>query len=161
MVFLFKLIVINPYWDLVQLKYTIKSGFVNRFFEIFRKNYKKSDTPFVLVWPIFFCEGLFRKPLCVAAFAAEGFGGAAAGEAVVDGFGAGGGEDIVKLRDEKIAEGEGIVIEGFAEAIASKCEVTAKSASGESIELDLNFTERQRAILLSGGLLNYTKKNSN
>ena len=32
--------------------------------------------------PIFFCEGLFRKPLCVAAFAAEGFGGAAAGEFV-------------------------------------------------------------------------------
>ena len=62
---------------------------------------------------------------------------------------------------EKIAEGEGISIEGFAEAIASKCEVTLRSASGESIELELNFTERQRAILLSGGLLNYTKKNSN
>ena len=59
-----------------------------------------------MMCPLFILERSPRKPLRVAAFAAEGFGGSAAGEAVVDCFGAGGGEDLVKVGSEKISEGE-------------------------------------------------------
>ena len=61
---------------------------------------------------------------------------------------------------ELIAEGEDISIPDFKEAIASKSSVSLK-ANGKEINLVLSLTERQRKILLSGGLLNYTKENSN
>ena len=59
---------------------------------------------------------------------------------------------------DKIAEGDGIIIEGFKSAIEGEDGVylTVKS-SGERIPLVLTLTERQRKILLSGGMLNYTK----
>ncbi len=56
-----------------------------------------------------------------------------------------------------IAEGEAISIDGFAEAIKSASEAKIKLASGREVELVLTLTERQRGILLAGGLLNYTK----
>ena len=62
---------------------------------------------------------------------------------------------------EKISESDGIVIENFREAIrtADKAVLTDKR-SGEKVNLNLTLTERQRAILLAGGLLNYTKENN-
>ncbi len=62
---------------------------------------------------------------------------------------------------DKIAEGDEIVIEGFAEAIASKSEATLlNKKNSEKIPLVLSFSERQREILLAGGTLNYTKMKS-
>ena len=61
---------------------------------------------------------------------------------------------------EKISEGDEIFIEGFADAIRG--ENTANlvdKTNGERVALDLTLTERQRSILLAGGLLNYTKQN--
>ena len=62
---------------------------------------------------------------------------------------------------EKISESDGIVIENFREAIrtADKAVLTDKR-SGEKVNLNLTLTDRQRAILLCGGLLNYTKENN-
>ena len=59
-----------------------------------------------------------------------------------------------------ISEGESITVSDFREAIEKQSEVTLRCADGREIKLDLTLTERQRAILLSGGLLAYTKKNS-
>ena len=59
---------------------------------------------------------------------------------------------------DKIAEGDEIMIEGFSEAIksADSAYLTVKK-TGERIPLVLNFSARQREILLAGGTLNYTK----
>ena len=61
---------------------------------------------------------------------------------------------------DKISEADGILIENFSSAIASgdTVNLTLKK-SGEKIPLRLTLTERQRAILLAGGMLNYTKEN--
>ena len=62
---------------------------------------------------------------------------------------------------DKISEGDEILIEGFADAIASKNEATLViKSTGEKIPLALSFSERQREILLAGGTLNYTKMKS-
>ena len=61
---------------------------------------------------------------------------------------------------DKIAEGEKIYIEGFAEAIRSKDEAVLVTEHGEKIPLVLTLSERQREILLAGGTLNYTKAKS-
>ena len=61
---------------------------------------------------------------------------------------------------DKIAEGEKIYIEGFAEAIRSKDEAVLVTERGEKIPLVLTLSERQREILLAGGTLNYTKAKS-
>ncbi len=60
---------------------------------------------------------------------------------------------------EKIAQGDDIEIADFAASIADKDEIILKNkTSGENITLLLTATERQRKILLAGGLLNYTKE---
>ena len=62
---------------------------------------------------------------------------------------------------DKFAEGDELSIVGFADAIAKDGEVTlVDKTNGESARLILNLTERQRAILAAGGLLNYTKNNA-
>ncbi len=62
---------------------------------------------------------------------------------------------------DRIAEGEDIFIEGLAQAVAENDRVLLISrTTGARISLKLTLTERQRAILLSGGLLNYTKNHS-
>ncbi|MBQ7386571.1 MAG: aconitate hydratase, partial [Clostridia bacterium] len=59
---------------------------------------------------------------------------------------------------DKISEGDSLTIEGFADAIKCADTVTLKDeTTGESFELVLTLTERQRAILSAGGTLNYTK----
>ena len=62
---------------------------------------------------------------------------------------------------DRISEADEIVIEGFADAIrgGDNVSLTLKK-SGEKIGLKLTLTERQRAILLAGGMLNYTKENN-
>ena len=59
---------------------------------------------------------------------------------------------------EKFTQGDGIVIEGFADSIRFKERaILVNKGTGESAEVKLDFTARQREILLAGGLLNYTK----
>ena len=62
---------------------------------------------------------------------------------------------------DRISEADEIVIEGFADAIrgGDSVSLTLKK-SGDKIGLKLTLTERQRAILLAGGMLNYTKENN-
>ena len=60
-----------------------------------------------------------------------------------------------------IGEGDDILIEGFADAIASGNGATlVDKTSGKRIDLVLTLTDRQRKILLAGGTLNYTKNNA-
>ena len=62
---------------------------------------------------------------------------------------------------DKISEADSISIDGFREAIRSGDSVILTDKNnGEKIELTLTLTERQRAILLAGGMLNYTKENN-
>ena len=58
---------------------------------------------------------------------------------------------------DKISQGEVIRIDGFRFAVASSNKAYMILDNDERIELNLNLTERQREILLAGGMLNYTK----
>ncbi|MBQ3490088.1 MAG: aconitate hydratase [Clostridia bacterium] len=61
---------------------------------------------------------------------------------------------------DKLSEGCALEIAGFAEGVAKESRLILKNlTSGEEIPLCLHATERQRAILGAGGLLNYTKAN--
>ncbi|MBQ2718555.1 MAG: aconitate hydratase, partial [Clostridia bacterium] len=61
---------------------------------------------------------------------------------------------------DAIAEGETLTIPAFAEGLLSSTELRA-TVGGREITLLADFTERQRAILAAGGLLNYTKESEN
>ena len=61
---------------------------------------------------------------------------------------------------ELLCEDDVILADGFKDAIKDKNELTVTTAGGAEVTLRLDLTERQRQILLAGGLLNYTKKNS-
>ena len=62
---------------------------------------------------------------------------------------------------EKLGEGDSLEIIGFANSVATESRLILKDlTNGAEIPLCLNATERQRAILGAGGLLNYTKANS-
>ena len=62
---------------------------------------------------------------------------------------------------DKICEGDDIYIEGFREAIEkSDRAVLVNRKNSTRVELNLDFTARQREILLAGGTLNYTKQKS-
>ena len=58
---------------------------------------------------------------------------------------------------DKIKEGDDLIIEGFADAVAGSDSAYVCVNGKEKIKLNLNFSERQREILLAGGMLNYTK----
>ena len=59
---------------------------------------------------------------------------------------------------EKFAEGDQIAMEGFADGVANKEELTlVNKTTGAKAALCLALSQRQRAILLAGGRLNYTK----
>ncbi len=61
---------------------------------------------------------------------------------------------------DKISEGDALEIVGFANGVATKETLVLKDlTNGAEIPLCLNATERQRAILGAGGLLNYTRAN--
>ena len=60
---------------------------------------------------------------------------------------------------ENFAEGDALEIKDFAEAVARETEATLlNKTNGKTAKLRLDLTERQRAILLAGGRLNYTKQ---
>ena len=62
---------------------------------------------------------------------------------------------------DKVGEGDEIFIKNFANAVSfDENAVLVDKTNGCEIELVLALTERQRAILSAGGLLNYTKNNS-
>ena len=59
---------------------------------------------------------------------------------------------------DKIAEGDNIAIEGFKDGVLTADTVTlVDKTNGARVPLKLTLTERQRAILAAGGMLNYTK----
>ena len=59
---------------------------------------------------------------------------------------------------DKFNEGDALEIQGFATAVAGKDEATlVNKTNGAQAKLSLNLSQRQRAILLAGGRLNYTK----
>ena len=62
---------------------------------------------------------------------------------------------------DRLAQGDALSIEGFAQAVKGADRVTlTDKTTDEKFTLCLNLTERQRAILSTGGMLNYTKQNS-
>ena len=63
---------------------------------------------------------------------------------------------------DKFAEGDALGIKDFAKAVAGATEATLiNKNTGETATLCLQLSERQRAILLAGGRLNYTKQEKN
>ncbi len=59
---------------------------------------------------------------------------------------------------DRLAEGDSISIEGFREAVAGKdTAYLLDKTSGARVPLKLTLTDRQRAILLAGGALNFAK----
>lgn len=62
---------------------------------------------------------------------------------------------------DRLDEGDELYIEGYREAIArGDGLILVDKTKNIEVELSLALTERQRGILLSGGLLRYTKENS-
>ena len=60
---------------------------------------------------------------------------------------------------EKFAQGDGLEILDFAEAVQSgETAILKNVATGETATLKLSLSARQREILLAGGRLNYTRK---
>ncbi len=59
---------------------------------------------------------------------------------------------------DKFEEGDSIEIHGFAEAVKNKTEATlVNKTNGAEATLCLQFSDRQREMLLAGGCLHYTK----
>ena len=60
---------------------------------------------------------------------------------------------------DKISVNDELCLEGIRESIANGADVTLKNlTTGESYKLDYQLSERQRDILLAGGLLDYTRE---
>ena len=60
---------------------------------------------------------------------------------------------------DKISVNDKLCLEGIRESIANGTDVTLKNlTTGESYKLDYQLSERQRDILLAGGLLDYTRE---
>jgi len=57
---------------------------------------------------------------------------------------------------DKIAEGDALKLEGVRDAVANKADIYL-TAGDKKIKLDTKLSDRQRAIILAGGMLNYTK----
>ena len=61
---------------------------------------------------------------------------------------------------DTVSQGETLSLDGIKDAIANGGEITV-SVGDRKIALKTNLSERQRAIILAGGLLNYTRENKN
>lgn len=60
---------------------------------------------------------------------------------------------------DKISVNDELCLEGIRESIANGTDVTLKNlTTGESYKLDYQLSERQRDILIAGGLLDYTRE---
>lgn len=62
---------------------------------------------------------------------------------------------------EKIRQGEKLVLEGVRDALANGNAVLHAKVNGHTIPLEHRLTERQRQLILDGGLLNYIKIKNN
>ena len=63
---------------------------------------------------------------------------------------------------DKLCEGDELYIENFREAIRNSDKAVLVNRKNDArVELRLDFTSRQREILLAGGTLNYTKQKDN
>ena len=61
---------------------------------------------------------------------------------------------------DKIAQGDELSLEGIKSAIINSAPAVLKNlTTGESYELKYDLSDRQKDIIIAGGLLNYTKKN--
>ncbi len=60
---------------------------------------------------------------------------------------------------DNVAQGDSLEIAGIEEGMNSGSMIVFNKTSGKKIPVVCNFTQRQRAILKAGGLLNYTKEN--
>jgi aconitate hydratase len=59
---------------------------------------------------------------------------------------------------DKLCEGDELFVDGFRDAIAKEtCVELVNRNNGARVPLKLDFSKRQREILLAGGALNYTK----
>lgn len=62
---------------------------------------------------------------------------------------------------DKITQGDELALEGIREKLISGEKVTLKNCTtGEEYPVTCNVSDRQRDIILAGGLLNYTKENA-
>ena len=62
---------------------------------------------------------------------------------------------------DKISQGDELALEGVREKLISGEKVTLKNCTtGEEYPVTCNVSDRQRDIILAGGLLNYTKENA-
>ncbi len=59
---------------------------------------------------------------------------------------------------DKIAQGDTVELNGLRKTVEAGGDITAK-VNGAEIALDLDISERDREILLAGGLLDYTREN--
>ncbi|MBN1500992.1 MAG: aconitate hydratase [Spirochaetes bacterium] len=59
---------------------------------------------------------------------------------------------------DKVSQGDSFLIKGIRQSIAEGKDVITARIGSNDINLKLPLSERQRSILLEGGLLNYTKK---
>ena len=57
-----------------------------------------------------------------------------------------------------LEEGQTIVIKGLREAIAGKDRVLATTEDGRTVALKISLSQREREVLLAGGLLEYTQR---
>ena len=62
---------------------------------------------------------------------------------------------------DRLNQGDTLTISGLHESLRSGAATLTVKETGEKIELECPLTERQRAILLAGGLLDYTRQNGN
>ena len=63
---------------------------------------------------------------------------------------------------DKISVNDELCLENIRDSIANGTDVTLKNlTTGESYKLDYQLSERQRDILLAGGLLDYTRESQN
>ncbi|MGM9619630.1 MAG: aconitate hydratase [Oscillospiraceae bacterium] len=60
---------------------------------------------------------------------------------------------------EKLHQGDALRLSGIEEGLAAGALTLVDETTGASIAVQCSLTERQRAILLAGGLLNYTREN--
>jgi aconitate hydratase len=59
---------------------------------------------------------------------------------------------------DKLRQGSMIKIDNVVNALSNGSKTIKASANGNAIALKIDFSERQRKILMEGGLLNYTRK---
>jgi len=59
---------------------------------------------------------------------------------------------------DKLNQGESFEVIGLRAAIEAGGSIKVEMGSGETIDCHANLSERQRQIVMAGGLLNYTKE---